>query len=140
VTDPFAEAAYNSGMNRELNRETHAFSHSGSDYSIYTFMTPDGTLCYRFWRKVDEGQAKPGEGRADLVQRLKRQLDRLRYKVATLFEFRLLFPARRSSSLNKARPTRTEEHQTDAILDGRPWFPVRFVTSANAGTRRSPCA
>jgi hypothetical protein len=62
-------------MAHEHNRDTHAFSHGGSDYSIYTFMTPDGILCYRFWLKMDEGQAKQGEGRADLIERLKKRLD-----------------------------------------------------------------
>lgn len=62
----------------ELNKDTRTFSHNGSDYSLYTFMTPEGTLCYRIWRKLDEGQAKPGEARADLIQRLKKQLDDIR--------------------------------------------------------------
>ena len=61
----------------ELNRDTYTFSHKGFDCSIYTFMTPDGILCCRFWRKINEGQAKPGEARADLIQRLERQLDNL---------------------------------------------------------------
>jgi hypothetical protein len=59
----------------ELNRDTHTFTQNGSDYSIYTFMTPDVILSYRFWRKLEEGQAKPGEARADLILRLKKQLD-----------------------------------------------------------------
>jgi hypothetical protein len=62
-------------MAHELNRDTVTFSHNGLDYSIYTFMTPDGILSYRFWRKIDEGQAKLSEGRTDLIGRLKQQLD-----------------------------------------------------------------
>ena len=58
----------------ELNRDNHEFTHNGHDYWIYTFMTRGGVLGYRIWHKVDEGQAKPGEGRADLIQRLKAQL------------------------------------------------------------------
>lgn len=75
VTDFFGESAYNSGMPAiELNRDTHAFSHNGSDYSLYTFMTREGVLCYRFWLKVADGQAEQGEARTDLIQRLKKQL------------------------------------------------------------------
>jgi hypothetical protein len=58
----------------ELNRENHEFSHDGHVYWIYTFMTRGGLLSYRVWRKADEGQAKPGEARADLIERLKKQL------------------------------------------------------------------
>jgi len=71
--------AYNSGMPaNELNRDNHEFTHNGQNYWIYTFMTRDGLLGYRVWRKVDEGQAKPGEGRSDLIQRLKKQLEDLK--------------------------------------------------------------
>ena len=59
----------------ELNRDNHQFSHNGHDYWIYTFMTRDGLICYRAWHKMDEGQAKPGVARADLLERLKKQLD-----------------------------------------------------------------
>jgi hypothetical protein len=59
----------------ELNRDNHEFTHNGHDYWIYTFMTRGGLLRYRVWRKVDEGQAKQGEGRADLFQRLKTNLN-----------------------------------------------------------------
>lgn len=38
-------------------------------------MTHGGLICYRVWHKVDEGQARPGEARADLIERLKKQLD-----------------------------------------------------------------
>jgi len=62
----------------ELNRDNHEFSHDGHDYWIYTFMTRGGLLCYRVWRKVDEGQAQAGEARADLIDRLKKQLANLK--------------------------------------------------------------
>ena len=58
----------------ELNRDNHEFIHDGNDYWVYTFMTREGLLRYRAWRKVAEGQAKPGEARADLIERLKKQL------------------------------------------------------------------
>ena len=58
----------------ELNRDNHEFSHDGHDYWIYAFMTRDGQLRYRVWRKMDEGQAQSGEARVDLIQRLKKQL------------------------------------------------------------------
>jgi len=62
----------------ELNRDNHEFSHDGHNYWIYTFMTRDGHLSYRVWRKLDEGHAQPGEARADLIERLKKQLDNLK--------------------------------------------------------------
>ena len=75
MTDFSGKSAYNSDMPAiELNRDTHTFSHSGSDYSLYTFMTREGVLCYRFSLKVAEGQAEQGEARTDLIQRLKKQL------------------------------------------------------------------
>jgi hypothetical protein len=49
---------------RELNRDTYTFSYKRFDYSIYTFMTPDGILCYRFWRKMDEGASEAGRGQS----------------------------------------------------------------------------
>jgi len=58
----------------ELNRDNYEFSHEGHDYWIYTFMTRGGVLRYRVWRRVDEGQAKQGEGRNDLIQRSRKQL------------------------------------------------------------------
>jgi len=76
VTDILRNCAYNGGMPAtELNRENHEFTHSGANYWIYTFMTREGVLHYRVWRKMDEGQATLGEARADLIQRLKNQLD-----------------------------------------------------------------
>jgi hypothetical protein len=75
VTDIFRYRAYNSAMPaNELNRDNHEFTHNGHDYWIYTFMTRGGLLCYRTWRKIDDGQAKPGEAREDLIQRLKTKL------------------------------------------------------------------
>ncbi len=62
----------------ELNRDNHEFSHDGHDYWIYTFMTREGKLSYRVWHKVDEAQAKPGEARADLIDRLKKKLANLK--------------------------------------------------------------
>ena len=62
----------------ELNRDNQEFNHKGHDYWIYTFMTRDGLLCYRVWRKMDEGQAQPGEARTDLIDRLKKQFDNLK--------------------------------------------------------------
>jgi hypothetical protein len=47
---------------------------SSSSYWIYTFMTRGGVLCYRVWRKMDWGQAQPGEARTDLIDRLQKQL------------------------------------------------------------------
>lgn len=67
----------------ELNRDNQEFTHNGHDYWIYTFMTRGGLLCYRVWRKVSEGQAKQGEGRDDLIQRLKKQLIDLEYPPPT---------------------------------------------------------
>jgi hypothetical protein len=58
----------------ELNRDNHQFSVNGQDYWIYTFMTRDGQLRYRLWRKLDEGPAKPAEAREDLIQRLKERM------------------------------------------------------------------
>ncbi len=76
VTDFAGRPAYNSRMlGNELNRDTHTFTHNGSEYSIYTFMTRDGILCYRVWRKMDEGRAESGEARTDLIQRLKKELE-----------------------------------------------------------------
>lgn len=78
VTDFPSQPPYNSGMpGNELNRDTHTFTHKGYEYSIYTFMTRDGILSYRVWRKMDEGQAETGEARADLIQRIKNQLENL---------------------------------------------------------------
>jgi hypothetical protein len=76
VTDISRKSAYNSAMAaNELNRDDHEFSHNGHDYWIYTFMTRQGLLRYRVWRKVHEGDAQAGEARADLIERLKKQLD-----------------------------------------------------------------
>lgn len=78
MTDISPNRAYNSGMPaHELNRENVEFTHNGHTFWIYTFMTSDGLLRYRVWRKLDEGQAKPGEARVDLVTRLKKQLNDL---------------------------------------------------------------
>jgi len=62
---------------RELNRDTYTFSHKGFDYSIYTFMTRMGSCVIASGGRWTRGQAKRGEVRADLIQRLKRQLDNL---------------------------------------------------------------
>jgi len=59
----------------ELNRDNYEFSHNGHNCWIYTFMTRDGLLCYRVWRKMDEGQAQAAEARADLIDRLKKQFE-----------------------------------------------------------------
>jgi hypothetical protein len=59
-----------------MNRDNYQFTSNGIDYWIYTFMTRSGQLSYRVWRKMDEGQATPGEARADLIERLKKQLNR----------------------------------------------------------------
>jgi hypothetical protein len=59
----------------ELNRDNHEFTHNRANYWIHPIMTRDGVLYYRVWRKMDEGQARPGEARTDLIQRLKEQLD-----------------------------------------------------------------
>ncbi len=68
--------AYNGGMPaNELNRDNHEFTLNGANYWIYTFMTRDGVLHYRVWRKMDEGQGRADEARTDLIQRLKEQLD-----------------------------------------------------------------
>jgi hypothetical protein len=58
----------------KLNRDNHEFSHNRHDYWIYTFMTRDGLLSFRVWRKVDDGHAQPGEARTDLIERLKQRL------------------------------------------------------------------
>jgi hypothetical protein len=60
---------------QELNRDNHEFTHNGHVYWLYTFMTRDGLLRYRLWQKVDEGEAKTGEARADLIARLKKRLE-----------------------------------------------------------------
>ncbi len=76
MTDNLRNRAYNGGMPaNELNRDNHEFTHNGANYWIYTFMTRDGVLHYRVWRKMDEGQARAGEARTDLIQRLKVQPD-----------------------------------------------------------------
>ena len=77
VTDITRECAYNDAMaGNELNRDNHEFTHNGHSYWIYTFMTRAGILSFRVWHKVDEGQAKPGEARSDLIERLKKHLQR----------------------------------------------------------------
>lgn len=79
MTDISLNRAYNIGMAaHELNRDNHEFTQDGQAYWIYTFMTRDGLLRYRVWRKVDEGQSTPGEARDDLIQRLKKQLGGLK--------------------------------------------------------------
>lgn len=76
MNDMNLESAYNSAMAaHELNRDNYEFEHKGQRYWIYTFMTRDGLLFYRVWRKVDEGQAKAEEARADLIVRLKQTIE-----------------------------------------------------------------